>query len=63
MLHADLRFPVKSPDVLDQGIDIGLGMGDVAGGMRITSPGWRMVTVLLPLETSIPTAFITDTPL
>ena len=31
MLHADLRFPVKSPDVLDQGIDIGLGMGDVAG--------------------------------
>ena len=27
------------------------------------SPGLRMVTVLLPLETSIPTAFITDTPL
>ena len=28
-----------------------------------TSPGLRMVTVLLPLETSIPTAFIEDTPL
>ena len=27
------------------------------------SPGLRMVTVLLPLETSIPTAFIIDTPL
>ena len=26
-------------------------------------PGLRMVTVLLPLETSIPTAFIRDTPL
>ncbi len=31
MLHTNLCFPVKSPDVLDQGIDIGLGMGDVAG--------------------------------
>src|SRR5699024_6595679 len=28
------------------------------GGIRTTSPGLRMVTVLLPLETSIPTEFM-----
>lgn len=33
------------------------------GGMRITSPGLRIVTVLFPLETSIPTAFMIKTPL
>lgn len=31
--------------------------------MRTTLPGLWMVTVLLPLETSIPTAFIPGTPL
>ena len=33
------------------------------GGIRTTSPGLRMVTVLFPLETSIPTAFMIKTPL
>lgn len=37
--------------------------GTSQGGRMTTSPGLRMVTALLPLETSIPTAFTEDTPL
>ena len=37
----------------------GISQGDI----RTTSPGLRMVTVLFPLETSIPTAFMIKTPL
>ena len=62
VLLADFCFSAKFSDLPNQVIDGGLCAGCRRGGRMTTSPCLRMVTVLLPLETSIPIAFIEDTP-
>lgn len=63
MLHAGFGFAVKIFDLLNKSVDSGLGVWDIAGWHKDHIPGLRMVTVLFPLETSIPTAFMIKTPL
>ena len=58
VFHADFGFAIKAFDLHNKSVDSGLGVGDIAGRQRTTSSVLRMVTVLFPLETSIPTAFM-----
>ena len=59
VFHADFGFAVKAFDQHDESVDGGLGVGDVAGRHKNHHHRvLRMVTVLFPLETSIPTAFM-----
>ena len=63
------ELPLAVVAVAGHGIDLRRGeqqdwvWGMSQGGIRTSSPGLRMVTVLLLLETSIPTAFMIKTPL
>ena len=57
MLHAGFGFAVKVFDLFNKSIDSRLGWRMLQGGIRTTSPGLRVVIVLLPLEISIPTVY------
>lgn len=54
---------VKDFVLLNESIDFGLGRGNATGRYQTIFSGLRIVTVLLPFETSVSTAFIVNIPL